>query len=108
MTHPHGDHRRRHLSSSLQAFKKPLVTLKPETTAMLKLPLRLLMQKSEKYFMLDFIRLLVSPRRDAAEEYVKSACKAEFTYFQSAESKARFGDYFSKSKCIKLSHEDVS
>jgi len=37
-------------------------------------------------------------RRDAAEEYVKSTWKADFTYFPSAEKKARFVDYFSKSK----------
>jgi hypothetical protein len=35
---------------------------------------------------LDFIHLLVSPRRDAAEEYVKSDWKADFTYFPSAEN----------------------
>jgi hypothetical protein len=52
---------------------------------------------------LDFIHLLVSPRRDAAEEYVKSTRKADFTYFPSAENKGRFGDYFSKSKWIKSS-----
>src|SRR5262245_18235375 len=45
--------------------------------------------------------LLVSPRRDAAEEYVKSTWKADFTYFPNAENKARFGDYFSKSNWIK-------
>jgi hypothetical protein len=33
------------------AFKTPLVALWPETLAMLKLPLRYLMLKSEKYFM---------------------------------------------------------
>jgi hypothetical protein len=43
-------------------------------------------------------------RRDAAEEYVKSTWKTDFTYFQSAENKDRFGDYFSKSKWIKSSH----
>jgi hypothetical protein len=42
-------------------------------------------------------------RRDAAEEYMKSTSKADFTYFPSAENKARFGDYFSKSKWIKSS-----
>jgi len=47
--------------------------------------------------------LFVSSRRDAAEEYVKSTWKADFTYFPSAENKARFGDYFSKSKWIKSS-----
>jgi hypothetical protein len=52
---------------------------------------------------LDFIHMLVAPRRVAAEEYVKSALKADFTYFPSAENKARFGDYFSKSKWIKSS-----
>jgi len=41
---------------------------------------------------------------DAAEEYVKSTWKADFTYFPSAENKARFGDYYSKSKWIKSSH----
>jgi hypothetical protein len=30
---------------------------------------------------LDFIHLLDSPRRDAAEEYVKPTWKADFTYF---------------------------
>jgi SRSO17 transposase len=34
---------------------------------------------------------------------VKSTWKADFTYFPSAENKARFGDYFSKSKWIKSS-----
>jgi hypothetical protein len=52
---------------------------------------------------LDFIHLLVSPRRDAAKEYVKSTWKADFTYFPRPENKARFGDYFSKSKWIKSS-----
>jgi hypothetical protein len=33
------------------AFKTPLVALRPETLAMLKLPLRYMMLKSEKYFM---------------------------------------------------------
>jgi hypothetical protein len=46
---------------------------------------------------------IVSPRRDAAEEYVKSRRKADFTYFPSTENKARFGNYFSKSKWIKSS-----
>jgi hypothetical protein len=32
---------------------------------------------------------------------VKSIRKADFTYFPSAENKARFGDYFSKSTWIK-------
>jgi hypothetical protein len=41
-------------------------------------------------------------RRDAAEEYVKSRWKADFTYFPSAENKARFGEYFSKSKMAKV------
>jgi hypothetical protein len=49
------------------------------------------MLKSEKYFMLDFIHLLVSPRRIAAMECVKSTWKADFTYFPGAENKARFG-----------------
>jgi hypothetical protein len=44
-----------------------------------------------------------SPRRYAAEEYVKPTWKADFTYFPSAENKARFGDYFSISKWIKSS-----
>jgi hypothetical protein len=34
---------------------------------------------------------------------VKSTWKADFTYFPSAENKARFGGYFSKSKWIKSS-----
>jgi hypothetical protein len=46
---------------------------------------------------------LNSRRRDAAEEYVKSTWKADFTYFPSAENNARFGGYFSKSKWIKSS-----
>jgi hypothetical protein len=58
------------------------------------------MLKSKKYFRLDFIHLLVSPRRIAAVEYVKSTLKADFTYFPSAENKARFSDYFSKLKWI--------
>jgi hypothetical protein len=33
------------------AFEAPLVALRPETLSILKLPLRLLMLKSEKYFM---------------------------------------------------------
>jgi hypothetical protein len=37
-------------------------------------------------------------RRDAAEEYMKSTRKADFTYFPSAENNPRFGGYFSKSK----------
>jgi len=52
---------------------------------------------------LGFIHLPVSPSRDAAEEYVKSTSKADFTYFPSAENNPRFGDYFSKSKWIKSS-----
>ncbi|HKC86038.1 MAG TPA: hypothetical protein VKG02_08705, partial [Blastocatellia bacterium] len=32
---------------------------------------------------------------------MKSTWKADFTYFPSAENKARIGDYFSKSKWIK-------
>jgi len=52
-------------------------------------------------FRLDFIHLLVSPRRYAAQEYVKSNWKADFTYFPSAENKARFGEYFSNTKWIK-------
>jgi hypothetical protein len=47
-------------------------------------------------------------RRDAAEEYVKSTWKADFTYFPTAENKARFGDYFSRSKWINSSHGDVA
>jgi len=54
--------------------------------------------------MLYFIQLFVSSRRYAAEEYVKSTRKGDFTYFPSAENKARFGDYFSKSKWKKSSH----
>jgi hypothetical protein len=46
---------------------------------------------------------LKSRRHDAAEEYVKSIWKADFTYFPSAENKARFGGYFSKSKWINSS-----
>jgi hypothetical protein len=34
---------------------------------------------------------------------MKSAWKADFTYFSRAENKVRFGDYFSKSKWIKSS-----
>jgi hypothetical protein len=34
---------------------------------------------------------------------VKFTRKADFTYFPSAENKARFGDYFSKSNWIKSS-----
>jgi len=45
---------------------------------------------------------------EAAEEYVKSTCKADFTYFPSAENKARFGDYFSISKWIKSISNDNS
>jgi hypothetical protein len=37
---------------------------------------------------------------------VKSTCKADFTYSTSAENKARFGDYFSKSKWINSSLTD--
>ena len=44
----------------------------------------------------------------AAEEYVKSIWKADFTYFLSAENKARFGDYYSKSKWIKSISNDNS
>ena len=39
---------------------------------------------------------------------MKSAWKADFTYFPSAENKARFGDYFSKSKWIKSSMKECS
>jgi len=46
-------------------------------------------------------------RRDAAEEYVKSIWKADFTYFPCAENKARFGGYFSKSKWTNSSLKPV-
>jgi hypothetical protein len=49
-------------------------------------------------FVLDFIHLLASLRRDAAEEDMKSIWKADFTYFPCVENIVRFGEYFSQSK----------